>query len=999
MMGGVEALEIDAPGDGGHTLTNMFKSRETTADVTFHLADNGVVSAHRVVLSAGSRYFHAMFNGQFQEASKDKFTFTDVPADAFEHLLEFLYTGSIRLSMDEVVDFCCVADRFTMPRAIDACRHKLYLALYYLPANSLLGFLCLPAALRAIVDPETRLLDVAGKRFREIAELDDFVCLEENVLISVIERAKVLLAGLLENAFVLAAVLRWWRGGSDRTDVDNLPQALAAALLKPGLASESSAPGEGTGSSTAEAGSILAERKATGKPEEVVVVGGRPMDAGGAGVGGGGGGGGASENWRASGWTARRPPPQTFRDWSLRSPGAANAGESSTTAGAGSGAGASTTSGPTSGGGPVSSPSTSTASGPAGVTSGPSGGVRALPSASAAASAAAVAAAHAAAHAAAQAHAAQPSPVSSDVGGGEDDAQLQHGRPPMIPHERSSSRPPTAPASEAATARTEHGARERRGSFYSRPPSRMDVGRRSPGCLCRVCKACFDMRMTPTIVLEALAVELRTSGVSASHPYSALLQKELKARVEEGKHMQKSQSGAGGAGGQSGPPADDLSPTRAHAAAARAGGVGAAALALMGGPNSRRRFASRTLFSEREVYTLELVALGRTLVFFVIQAVSNQPLLQFWDMDTWRLKKEVMLDKQAILSWTPALQTNSFPVDLPFRTSKIGLLLESDGSPLIRIFDTRALHENDEVIVPTHRGYANKTLHWLSDDEQRLLSVGDRGIALFYSSGEHLAFLPWVCARTREIRLFESQVRDHWLFGIGADYKSVTVISVDDFSVVRNIPLPETFTGICMGIPMRVTSPLREGELDCQVYIFAATDTDNPDSFALEVFEIVIQSDGAALPPAGGECGPGAEPQQIRRCNFFDLTYAFYSDSYNDLYLYVLPNVLCIASEHGIRRWDRHARRELEPIFGPHPDCFGESGMTLSRIFDLRSGKTVYDFNKDSMQFKQAFDEDLWINRVRVLGEGHIAAVFTSRNAIGPPFYVSVMVDTMQLSS
>lgn len=51
---------------------------------------------HRMVLAAGSRFFRTLFNARMRDSTSFELPVADVCADAFHHVLEYLYTGSCR---------------------------------------------------------------------------------------------------------------------------------------------------------------------------------------------------------------------------------------------------------------------------------------------------------------------------------------------------------------------------------------------------------------------------------------------------------------------------------------------------------------------------------------------------------------------------------------------------------------------------------------------------------------------------------------------------------------------------------------------------------------------------------------------------------------------------------------------------------------------------------------------------------------------------------------
>ena len=97
-------INFDALGDVEHfehisgDLLDLFKSREHT-DVTFVV--NGIrFPAHKVILSARCTYFRILLYGEMKEAylgPDGEIPFPDTTPEAFELLLEYIYSGKVCL--------------------------------------------------------------------------------------------------------------------------------------------------------------------------------------------------------------------------------------------------------------------------------------------------------------------------------------------------------------------------------------------------------------------------------------------------------------------------------------------------------------------------------------------------------------------------------------------------------------------------------------------------------------------------------------------------------------------------------------------------------------------------------------------------------------------------------------------------------------------------------------------------------------------------------------
>lgn len=81
---------------------------------TFHLAGERRLEAHRIVLSAASDYFAAMFTNDFGEANQNEIELQGVDPDALETLVCYCYTGNQTTSF--FVLFFSLLDSFNSSR-------------------------------------------------------------------------------------------------------------------------------------------------------------------------------------------------------------------------------------------------------------------------------------------------------------------------------------------------------------------------------------------------------------------------------------------------------------------------------------------------------------------------------------------------------------------------------------------------------------------------------------------------------------------------------------------------------------------------------------------------------------------------------------------------------------------------------------------------------------------------------------------------------------------
>jgi len=69
----------------------------STHDVTFKTSDGGSVSAHRVIVAAGSPVFRAMLYGDMKEGTEKEINVPSVDRESLSSLVMFLYTGTVNI--------------------------------------------------------------------------------------------------------------------------------------------------------------------------------------------------------------------------------------------------------------------------------------------------------------------------------------------------------------------------------------------------------------------------------------------------------------------------------------------------------------------------------------------------------------------------------------------------------------------------------------------------------------------------------------------------------------------------------------------------------------------------------------------------------------------------------------------------------------------------------------------------------------------------------------
>ncbi|MBN3302275.1 IPP protein, partial [Amia calva] len=99
---------------------NKMRLRRDFCDVQLRVGERQF-SVHRLVLAASSPYFSALFSGGMREATKDVVQILGVEADVFQMLLEFIYTGTISVTVDNVQELIMAADMLQLAEVVSIC--------------------------------------------------------------------------------------------------------------------------------------------------------------------------------------------------------------------------------------------------------------------------------------------------------------------------------------------------------------------------------------------------------------------------------------------------------------------------------------------------------------------------------------------------------------------------------------------------------------------------------------------------------------------------------------------------------------------------------------------------------------------------------------------------------------------------------------------------------------------------------------------------------------
>lgn len=130
-------ISFKAEGHSCRLLSKMASLRRENHQLCDVILDLGTkkIYAHRVVLSACSNYFYAMFTNSMLESKQDTVSLTDLDGTAVNDLVEFTYTAKIDVREDNVQQLLKTASILQFTEVAGAC--SLFLNKQLHPSNCL----------------------------------------------------------------------------------------------------------------------------------------------------------------------------------------------------------------------------------------------------------------------------------------------------------------------------------------------------------------------------------------------------------------------------------------------------------------------------------------------------------------------------------------------------------------------------------------------------------------------------------------------------------------------------------------------------------------------------------------------------------------------------------------------------------------------------------------------------------------------------------------------
>ncbi|XP_022083107.1 kelch-like protein 28 [Acanthaster planci] len=147
------------------------------------------VPAHRAVLASCSQYFRAMFTGSLCEREKEEIELKSVDETALQTLVEFAYTGKVRVTHANVQTLLPAASLLQLKPVIKICCDFLEAHLH---ATNCIGISCF-ADTHACTDLHRTAQAFIARHFEELSTSEEFLQVEHSDLASILSQDDLLI--------------------------------------------------------------------------------------------------------------------------------------------------------------------------------------------------------------------------------------------------------------------------------------------------------------------------------------------------------------------------------------------------------------------------------------------------------------------------------------------------------------------------------------------------------------------------------------------------------------------------------------------------------------------------------------------------------------------------------------------------------------------------------------------------------------------------------------
>ncbi len=197
------SIHFTSNSHGNKTLAvlNDLRVNSELCDIVLKIG-NEKISSHKIILSANSPYFRAMFSNKYSESSQSMIEIHEVEFSALESLVQYFYTSKIHISTTNVQELLAASCMLQVSGITDACCEFMR---RHLGASNCLGVRTFAdmlscSELKKVAD------DFARSNFSTVVESEDFLKLEVDQLLELFS-ADDLSVDSEENVF--EALMKW----------------------------------------------------------------------------------------------------------------------------------------------------------------------------------------------------------------------------------------------------------------------------------------------------------------------------------------------------------------------------------------------------------------------------------------------------------------------------------------------------------------------------------------------------------------------------------------------------------------------------------------------------------------------------------------------------------------------------------------------------------------------------------------------------------------------
>ncbi|XP_066283327.1 kelch repeat and BTB domain-containing protein 8-like [Branchiostoma lanceolatum] len=187
--------------DGFLGIIGDFQKTEVLQDVVLEV-EGRQLPCHRLVLSAASPYFRAMFTSGMAESRQKTVVLQGLDASMFGEILSYIYSGTLHVSLDKVQPLYQAADLLQLDYVRDTCSSYMAMNVERFNCVDLYKF----ADVFSVDVVRNRCLQCIYMHFIKVSSSEEFCSLSVNQLTEIISHDEL---DVTEETTVWEAVVRW----------------------------------------------------------------------------------------------------------------------------------------------------------------------------------------------------------------------------------------------------------------------------------------------------------------------------------------------------------------------------------------------------------------------------------------------------------------------------------------------------------------------------------------------------------------------------------------------------------------------------------------------------------------------------------------------------------------------------------------------------------------------------------------------------------------------